>query len=105
METTKIISTLIKEQKWDDLLSFALGKETSEIFNSWLSFSENESFKSQFIKSHPDKFLPSLIQRYSSEIILYLIKKYKGSYSPIALDLANNEMKGDKELFVYLIRK
>ena len=74
MKTTKIISTLIKEQKWDDLLSFALGKETSEIFISWLYFSENESFKSQFIKSLPDKCLPPLIQKYSSEIIPDLIK-------------------------------
>ena len=99
MQTTKIISTLIKEQKWDDLLSFALGKETSEIFISWLYFSENESFKSQFIKSLPDKCLPPLIQKYSSEIIPDLIKNYREPYAAIAFDLANNEMKGNKELF------
>ena len=99
MQTTKIISTLINEQKWDDLLLFALGKETSEIFNSWLSFDQNEFFKSQFIKSLPDKCLPSLIQKYPYEIIPDLVKNYKESYANIALDLANNEMKGDKELF------
>ena len=32
MKSTKIISSLSKEKKWDDLILFALSKETSRIF-------------------------------------------------------------------------
>ena len=99
MINTKIISTLLKEQKWDELILFALGKETSKIFDSWINYHENESYVSNFIQSLPEKCLPPLIQRYPLKIIPFLIKNYKGSYATIALDLANNEMKGNEELF------
>ena len=98
MQSTKIISTLIKEEKWDDLLSFALGGGTSKLFHDWINYNENESFKSQLLKSLPDKCLSPLIEEYPSIIIPHLIKNYKESYSTIALDLANNEMKGNIEL-------
>ena len=99
MQSTKIISTLIKEQKWDELMLFALDEETSEIFNSWINYYENEFFISSFIQSLPDKYLPPLIQKYSSIIIPLLINNYKESYAKIALDLVNNEMKENEELF------
>ena len=99
MQSTKIISTLIKEGKWDELSLFALDGETSEIFHNWIDCNENEYFRAQLIKNLPDKCLPLFIQRYSSIIIPYLIENYKETYATIALDLANNEMKGNKELF------
>ena len=66
MQSTKIISTLIKEEKWDDLLSFALVGGTSTLFHDWLNYNENESFKSQLLKSLPDKCISSLIEEYPS---------------------------------------
>ena len=53
MKSTKIISSLSKEKKWDDLILFALSKETSRIFYSWISNKENEPYVEELIKSIP----------------------------------------------------
>ena len=99
MQSTKDILVYSKEQKWDELLQFALNEETYYLFDSWINYKENEFCIEEFIKDIPDKYLPPLLIKYSSIMIPYLIKNYKPSYATIALSLANNELKGNKELF------
>ena len=99
MQSTKIISTFLKEKKYDDLIQFALGEGTSTIFSSWIHDTENEYYISQLVKSLPDKCLSPLLIEYDSDILPHLIQNYKESYATIALNLANNEMKGNKQLF------
>jgi len=99
MKSTKDILVYSKEQKWDELLQFALNEETYYLFDSWINNKENEFCIEEFIKDIPDKYLPPLLIKYSSIMIPYLIKNYKPSYAEIALSLANNELKGNKELF------
>ena len=99
MQSTKVISVYRKEQKWDELLQFSLGEETFNLFDSWLKDKENEFYIEELIKDIPDKYLPPLLLKNSSIMIPYLIKNYKPSYATIALTLANNELKGNKELF------
>ena len=99
MKSTKIISSLSKEKKWDDLILFALSKETSRIFYSWISNKENEPYVEELIKSIPDKCLSPLLIKISYYVVPHLIKNYKESYASIALNLANNELKGTTELF------
>ena len=99
MQSTKLISSFLKEQKWDELMLFISGKDTSEIFDKWITDKENEYQIEELIKSIPDKCLPQLLIKYDSIIIPYLLKNYKESYATIALNLANNELKGNNKLF------
>ena len=98
LQSTKIISSFIHFQKWDSLISFISSQDTSEIFDNWITNSENEYTIEEFIKSLPDKCLIPLLIKYDSIIIPKMVKNYKESYSTIALNLSNNELKGNNKL-------
>ena len=99
MQSTKLISTYIQAQKWDELMFFITSEDTSQIFEKWIKNNENEYQIESLIKSLPDKCLPELIIKYDNIVIPYLIKNYRESYASIALNLANNELKGNNKLF------
>ena len=99
MQSTKLISTYIQAQKWDELMFFIISEDTSQIFEKWIKNNENEYQIESLIKSLPDKCLPELIIKYDTIVIPYLIKNYRESYASIALNLANNELKGNNKLF------
>ena len=98
LQSTKVISSFIQSQKWDSLISFISSQDTSEIFDNWITNSENEYIIEEFIKSLPDKCLIPLLIKYDSIIIPKMVKNYKESYSTIALNLSNNELKGNNKL-------
>ena len=50
MKNTTILKTLIKEEKWEEILKFALSEETKNIFISWLESKENENIVNSLIK-------------------------------------------------------
>ena len=95
MKSTKILPTLINSQKWDDLLQFALDDDTMILFSNWIDCKENESKVIEIVKNIPDKFIPFLMINFPKTIVPFLIKNYKESYSKIAIDLFNNEMRGN----------
>ena len=95
MKSTKILPTLINSQKWDDLLQFTLDEDTTILFSNWIDCKENESKVIEIVKNIPDKFIPFLMINFPKTIVPFLIKNYKESYSKIAIDLFNNEMRGN----------
>ena len=97
-KSTKLISSYISSQKWDDLLILALDPQTSPIFKNWLNYKDNINSITKLIVSLPDKYLPELIKKYP-EVIPLLLKNYKPSYAQIAFDLENFDMKGNDSLF------
>ena len=105
MKSTKVISRLVKEQKWDDFMLFALGEETSDLFDSWIKNKEHQPFVEELIKNIPDKCLSPLLLKFSSFIIPHLINNYKESYATIALNKQIMKKKKKKNYFLYLIQK
>ena len=95
MKSTKILLELINNNKWEDIIQFALDEKTKSLFSSWLSSKENDSNISKLIQNIPNDFISVLIINFPATIVPYLIKNYKQSYSDIAKNLINNEMKGN----------
>lgn len=98
MKSTKILPTLIEDEKWEDLIQFANDENTTQLFSSWINSKENESNIFKLIKNIPDKYIPSLIIKFPNEIIPLLVKNYKVSYSKIALELFNDKMRGNPDI-------
>ena len=104
MKSTKILPSLLKEKKWEDIMQFALEEKTKSLFAYWIG-SQKKGNKSKFlelIKNIPDKYVPSLIVNFPSLIVPYLIDNYKQSYSEIAKELFNGEMRGNLSILPLL---
>ena len=95
MQTTNVILNYLKEKKFEELMLFVLGEQTKDLFKSWITYVDNKIYVSDLIKNIPDKCLPVLINEYTDIIVPHLANNYKESYAAIALNLANNEMKGN----------
>ena len=102
MKNTTILKTLIKEEKWEEILKFALSEETKNIFISWLESKENENIVNSLIKNLPNNYISPLIINFPLKIIKFLINNYKPSYSEIAYQLITEEMKGNNDLLPLL---
>ena len=102
MKNTTILKTLIKEEKWEEILKFALSEETKNIFISWLESKENENIVNSLIKNLPNNYISPLIINFPLKIIKFLINNYKQSYSEIAYQLITEEMKGNNDLLPLL---
>ena len=99
MQTTNVILNYLKEKKFEDIMLFILGEQTKDLFKSWITYADNKIYVTDLIKNIPDKCLPILINEYTNIVVPHLINNYKESYAEIALNLANNEMKGNDLLF------
>ena len=98
MKSTKILINLIKEEKWEEILQFALDKDTSNLFSSWFENNENEKIVDSFFQNIPSKYISPLIIKFSSKVITILTKHYKISYSEIAYELLNENKEIDNIL-------
>ena len=98
MKSTKILESLIKEEKWEELIEFALNKKTQNLFSSWLETKAHKLNHSYLIQKIPDKYIPSLLINFSSKLTPLLLVNYKESYGEIAKQLSENEMKNEISL-------
>ena len=98
MKSTKILINLIKEEKWEEILQFALDKDTSNLFSSWFENNENEKIVDSLFQNIPSKYISPLIIKFSSKVITILTKNYKTSYGEIAYELLNENKEIDNIL-------
>ena len=98
MKSTKILINLIKEEKWEEILQFALDEDTCNLFLSWLQEQENEIIVNTLFHKIPNKYILPLIRKFSSKVIHFLIKNYKTSYGEIVYQLLNENKEIDNIL-------
>ena len=95
MKSTKILQELIDNNKWENVIQFALDEKSTHLFSNWLNSKENDCKISKLVQNIPNDFISLLIINFPATIVPYLIKNYKQSYSNIAKNLLNNEMRGN----------
>ncbi len=96
MKNTKILPKLIEDKKWEELIQFASDTRTRGLFSKWINSEENETKVKEMVKNIPDKYIYTLIIEYPETITPLLISNYKDSYSDIAKELSNGEMRENK---------
>ena len=93
MKSTKELESFIKNEKWEEIIKFALEEEDKSLFSKWLSNINNNTNINTLIKNIPNIYIAPLILNYKDSIIPFIIKNFKEQYNKIAYDLICGEMK------------